>query len=72
MDTPPAIIPKVAVPDDGKGEEPKKSLGDLRKQLETGQPPTPPTGEERMTENRNQPLANPKIQTPNIGNTQPE
>ncbi|MFH1182810.1 MAG: hypothetical protein V1690_00930 [Candidatus Moraniibacteriota bacterium] len=53
-------------------EEPKKSLGDLRQQLETGQGLTPPVGDGAVIENKNHPLANPKIKTPNVGNTQPE
>jgi hypothetical protein len=72
MDTLPASIPPAAVPDDEKGEEPKKSLGDLRQQLETGQGLTPPTGDEAVIENKNRPLVNPRIKTLDVENTKPE
>lgn len=72
MDTPPASIPPIKVPEEEKSEETKKSLGDLRQQLETGQGMTPPVGDDAISENKNQPMANPKIQTPNVGDTQPE
>lgn len=71
MDTLPTDPPPADLPVEGSDES-KKSLVDLRKQLETGQTPVPPSGEEGMIENKNQPLANPKIQTPNIGNPKPE
>jgi len=71
MDTPP-LNPPANLPEEENSEEPKKSLGNLRNQLETGQGMTPPTGEDAINQNKNQPLANPKIQTPNIGNVKPE
>lgn len=70
MDIPLAKNP--ATPPEENEEEPKKSLNELRKQLETGQGMPPSKGDEAVTENKNQPLANPKIQTPNIGSIKPE
>lgn len=70
MDTTPApTTPNI--PDEENDKE-RKSLGDLRSRLETGQGMSPPVGEEAINENRSQPLANPRIQTPNVGNIKAE
>ena len=71
MDIPP-LAKNPIIPPDGTGEEPRKSLGNLRKQLETGQGLPPLIDKEAVIENKNQALANPRIQTPNIGNTGPK
>lgn len=71
MDIPPLAKNPTITPEES-GDKPKKSLNELRKELETGQGMAPLKDEEAVTENKNQPMANPKIQTPNVGDTKPE
>ncbi|MBM3256297.1 MAG: hypothetical protein FJZ04_02415 [Candidatus Moranbacteria bacterium] len=58
--------------DEPSGEQTKRSLADVRKDLEIGQGvgnAKPQVDIEGAVENKNQPLANPRIQTPNVENS---